>query len=121
MHEMSIVAGVMDTVLASAKAAGATRVTAVSLRIGDMTEIVREALDFAFEVVTEGTMCEGAELQVERVLPRSFCLECYNEWEHDRFHRQCPACGSYETTLLAGRELEITGIEVDLPDEPDEV
>ena len=29
--------------------------------------------------------------------------------------RICPECGSYETHITAGRELEIASIEVDLP------
>ena len=116
MHEMSIVAGVIDAVVPSAEQAGAERVLAISLRIGDMTEVVDEALEFAFEALTEGTMCEGAELRVTKVHPRSVCFECGDEFDHDRFHRACPACGSYETRLVAGKELEIESIEVDLPD-----
>ena len=116
MHEMSIIMGVMDAVRTAAADAGATKVTRVSLRVGDMTEVIQDALEFAFEVASEGTICEGAQLEVERVVPRSVCTECFEEFEHDRFHRTCPKCGSYATQLLAGRELEIASIEVDLPD-----
>lgn len=116
MHEMSIVAGVIDAVVPSAEQAGAERVLAISLRIGDMTEVVDEALEFAFEALTEGTICEGAELQVTKVHPRSLCFECGNEFDHDRFHRSCPECGSFETRLVRGKELEIESIEVDLPE-----
>ncbi len=116
MHEMSIVSGVIDAVRTSAENAGAERVLKITLRIGDMTEVIDEALEFAFEALTEGTMCEGAELEVIKVHPRSLCLECLEEFDHDRFHRLCPKCGSYETTLLQGRELAIDSIEVDLPD-----
>ena len=58
-----------------------------------------------------------AELAIEWVEPESVCLECGNRFSHDRFHRTCPACGGYETTITAGRELEIASIEVDLPDD----
>lgn len=117
MHEMGIISGVLDATIASAQDAGAERVTAVTLRVGEMTEAIEDALQFAFEALSEGTMCEGAELVVEMVSPKSLCFECAHEFEHDRFHRACPACGSYETVLLSGRELEIASIEVDLPDE----
>ena len=116
MHEMSIVAGVLDAVQASAVDAGAERVTKITLRIGDMTEVIDEALEFAFEALTEGTMCESAELDVIRVSPRRACFGCGEEFDHDRFHRICPACGSYETQLLQGRELSIESIEVEFPD-----
>ena len=117
MHEMSIVGGVLDAVNASAQQAGATRVLSINLSIGDMTEVVDEALTFAFETLSENTLCEGAQLVMNKVHPRSLCLECANEFDHDRFHRSCPSCGSYETQLLAGRELQIDSIEVDLPDD----
>ena len=116
MHEMSIVSGVLDAVTQSAKEAGAEKVLAITLRIGDMTEVIDEALSFAFEALTEGTMCEGAKLDVIKVAPRSLCFECGEEFDHDRFHRVCPQCGSYETHLLQGRELSIESIEVELPD-----
>jgi hydrogenase nickel incorporation protein HypA/HybF len=116
MHEMGIVSGVLDAVNASARDAGATKVLAVKLRIGDMTEAIGDALEFAFEVLSEGTLSEGATLDIEWVSPESVCLECGNQFGHDRFHRRCPACESYETALVKGRELEIASIEVDLPD-----
>ena len=95
MHEMSIIAGVLDAVVPSAQQAGADRVLSITLRIGDMTEVIDEALEFAFEALTEGTLCEGAELVVNKVYPSSVCFECGVEFDHDRFHRVCPACGSY--------------------------
>ena len=120
MHEMGIISGVLDAVNASARDAGATRVLVVNLRIGVMTEAIEDALEFAFEALSEGTPCEGAELAIDWVQPKSVCLACAHEFVHDRFHRSCPACSSYETALLAGRELEIASIEVDLPDDQDD-
>lgn len=114
---MGIISGVLDAVNASAADAGATAVLAVNLRIGEMTEAIEDALRFAFEALSEGTLSEGAELVIHMVAPTSVCVECGNEFGHDRFHRTCPSCGSYETMLLTGRELEIESIEVDLPDE----
>ncbi len=119
MHEYSIVQGVLDTVVPVAVEAGAARVVRVKLRVGDMTEVVRDSLDFMWDLCCEdrGPIAEGAELEVETVLPRSSCLSCGNEFEHDRFHLRCPACGSASTLLLSGRELEIASIDVDMPDD----
>lgn len=119
MHELGIMTGVMDAVDQSARQAGALKVLKVTLSIGEMTEAIEDSLRFAFEVLTEGTMSEGAELVINMVKPKSRCLDCGNVYEHDRFHMACPACGSFSTELLAGRELRIDSIEVDLPDEED--
>ena len=94
MHEMGIISGVLDAVNASASEAGALKVLAVNLRVGVMTEAIPDALQFAFEALAEGTLCESAELVIRMVEPKSICLECAHEFTHDRFHLACPACGS---------------------------
>lgn len=117
MHELGIMTGVMDAVEQTAAQAGATKVLKVVLSIGEMTEAIEDSLRFAFEVLTEGTISEGAELDINIVKPESRCLDCGAEYEHDRFHMMCPKCGSYATQLIAGREMQIDSIEVDLPDD----
>ena len=120
MHEMDIMMGVLDAVNQSASDAGATKVLKISLSVGEMTEVIEDSLVFAFEVLSEGTMCEGAELALNIIHPHSLCLECGKDFDHDRFHMTCPYCGSYELSLRTGRELRIDSIEVDLPDDDDE-
>lgn len=122
MHELGIMTGVLDAVEASAKEAGADRVLVVRLSVGEMTEAIEDALRFAFEALSEQqeyALCAGAELDITMVRPKSRCLECGAEYEHDRFHMLCPECGSFATELIAGRELQIDNIEVDIPDEGD--
>lgn len=116
MHEVGIMTGVLDAVEETAKQAGASRVLKITLAIGDMTEIIDDSLMFAHEILSEGTMCEGSELIINKVTPKSLCLDCGNEFSHDRFHLACPACGSYSTSLLEGRDMRIENIEVDLPE-----
>lgn len=117
MHEMGIMAGVLQTVTASAAQAGATRVTSVKLSIGQMTEAIEDVLVFAWEALSEGTICEGSKLEVNMIAPRSRCPECGAEFEHDRFHRACPSCDNALTELIAGREMQLDSIEVDIPDD----
>ena len=117
MHELGIMTGVMESVEQAAREAGADRVLKISLSVGVMTEAVEDALRFAFEALSKGTMSEGAEFVVTMIEPKSICLECGTEFTHDRFHVLCPACNSAFTQLIQGKELQIDSIEVDLPDE----
>ena len=64
-----------------------------------------------------GTLYEGGELVLDFVKPKSHCLDCGAEFEHDRFHLLCPECGSRLTMVTEGKELHIASIEVDVPDE----
>ncbi len=117
MHELGIMTGVMDAATTAAHDAGATKLLKVTLSVGDMTEAIEDALIFAFEALTEDDdfTC-GATLEINMIHPKSRCLECGEVFEHDRFHMFCPVCDSFATELLAGRELQIDSIEVDLPD-----
>lgn len=118
MHELGIMTGVVDAAKETAHDAGALRLLKVTLSVGEMTEAVETALRFAFEALTEGDpFTEGAELEVNMVRPKSRCLECGTEFEHDRFNVFCPECDSFATELIAGRELQIDSIEVDLPED----
>lgn len=114
---MGLVASVIDIVTDAMKDAPAgARVRTVTLKVGDMTETIPDALEFAFDALSPGTLLEGAELVVNAISPRSKCLDCGYEYGHDRFQMECPECGSYLLELLCGRELEIASIDVDEPD-----
>lgn len=118
MHELGIMTGVMESVEKAARGAGADRVLKVSLDVGVMTEAIEDALQFAFEALSENNpYFEGATLEVTMIEPKSICTQCGNEFNHDRFHMLCPECGSPFLQLLEGKELQISSIEVDMPDD----
>lgn len=113
MHEMGITQGILDASFAAAEKAGATRVTEIRVSIGELTEVVDFALQFAFDSLTPGTMAEGAELVINMVPAKSRCRDCGLEYHHDRFEMLCPACGSLNVEPLQGREMQIDSIEAD--------
>jgi hydrogenase nickel incorporation protein HypA/HybF len=115
---MGITQEVLGAVIDAAQNAGATRINSVRLTVGGLTEIVPDALQFAWECLTPGTFAEGAVLEIRETSGRSLCMECGAEFDHDRFDRRCTAegCGSFMTKPLAGDELRIDDIDVELPD-----
>ncbi|MBP5313497.1 MAG: hydrogenase maturation nickel metallochaperone HypA [Eggerthellaceae bacterium] len=120
MHELGIINGVLDASKKAAVDAGATKLVAVSLSYGEMTEVIEDALRFAFEALTEDDpFLKGATLNLNIIKPKSRCLDCGHEFEHDRFHVCCPQCESPMTQLLCGREMNIDSIEVETPEEGD--
>lgn len=122
MHELSLVQGVFDSVIPVAERNGATKITNITLTIGEMTMVVPEAMEFAFEALSEDIpLLEGCELVMDFVIPRSRCLDCGEEFEHDRFHNHCPNCGSATTVLIAGREMEVKSMEIESLDDEDEI
>ena len=115
---MGITQGILAASFDAAKEVGATKITEIRIRVGDLTEIQEFALQFAFEALTPDTMAEGATLVVTHVPAKSRCRDCGLEYEHDRFEMLCPACGSFSVEPLTGRELLIDSIETDDGVEP---
>jgi hydrogenase nickel incorporation protein HypA/HybF len=110
MHELSISSAVVDTVV---EHAAGRHVTAVTMTVGAFRQVVPESLEFYFEIVSRGTVCEGARLEQVFVSLRLGCSSCGEEWEPEIPAFRCPRCGGSEVELLQGDELEVESIEVE--------
>ena len=73
MHELSIAEAIVA--IAERHAAG-RRVYRVSVKVGHLRQVVPDALQFAFQLLTDGTVLEGAELAIEEVPARVRCRGC---------------------------------------------
>lgn len=95
-----------------ARQAGADRVLGVHVRIGVLQHVAR-SLYFCFHTVARGTVCEGAQLEVEQVDLAVLCHHCGEvKRPRGRYDFRCPDCGAATPEVVAGRELQFRGITV---------
>ena len=113
MHEVSLIQALLDIVNKSAAENGITRVNLVKIVVGEMHGAVPDALEFAFQVLTEGTVCAGAALDVEKKNFLFRCDDCGREFNPTGLSGSCPGCGGNVTTLVGGRELYVDYYEGD--------
>ena len=113
MHELSIMDSALNLALDQAQKAGASRVYAIRLRIGAMSGVVPDALQFAFEALAPGTLAEGAALQIEHVPALFWCATCTREFPSDDLLAECPGCHRPSGDLRAGREMELASLEIE--------
>ncbi|HEV1996612.1 MAG TPA: hydrogenase maturation nickel metallochaperone HypA [Candidatus Dormibacteraeota bacterium] len=112
MHELSIAQSIVEMVDEVAEREGAKRVSTINLRLGAMSSVVEEALLFSFDLVAAGTAAEGARLAVEKVPLVVFCPHCDAERTLSSPVFTCPLCGSPTHTVVSGKELEVTSVEL---------
>ena len=112
MHELSLTRSLLEIAEEHARGAGAKIIVGITLEVGALSGAVPEALAFAFEVCRQGTMAEGATLEIERVPIRCHCRVCAQEFEPADFVCECPRCGRPSTDIRRGRELQVTSLEV---------
>lgn len=110
MHELSLSSAIVNTVV---KHAGGRRVSLVSLRVGQLRQVIPETLAFYFEFVARDTVCEGARLEQELIEARLRCRPCAREWAIEIPAFRCPTCGGSEVEIAAGDEFEVESIEVE--------
>ena len=114
MHELSIASSIVETVTEAAAAHPGTRVTSVRLRIGALAGVVEDALEFCWQIATEGTPLAGAALEVRKLPVVVHCEHCNADEELNGVQSfRCPRCGEPAADLRQGRELEIESFEID--------
>jgi hydrogenase nickel incorporation protein HypA/HybF len=117
MHELSIAQAIVEVAV---RHAAGRRVTKVEVRVGALRQVVPDALDFAFGLVTNGTALDGAELETTQVAATGRCRACATDSVMEDFPLRCARCGGLEMDVLAGEELQVATLELDDEAVPDE-
>ncbi len=108
MHEMAITQSVVDAVC---EHAAGRHVQSVKVEVGALCAVVPDAMQFCFELATEGTVADGARLDVDVQPGSARCRSCGSSFELTDLILLCP-CGSADVEVLAGRDLRILSMEV---------
>jgi hydrogenase nickel incorporation protein HypA/HybF len=113
MHELSIALSIIDLAEEEIEKRGATRVTAVHVKLGLLSGVVKDALLSSYGLACEGTALAGSDLKIEEVPIVAYCARCEAprsvssvEWF------VCPECHAPISQLLQGRELQVVGMEI---------
>jgi hydrogenase nickel incorporation protein HypA/HybF len=108
VHELSIAQSVVEAV---SERAGAQRVLVVRLVVGRLSGVVPDALRFSFDLVAEGTVVEGARLEIDEPGGLGHCRACARDVELRDLVLVCP-CGGTDVAVVGGTELLIRDVEV---------
>lgn len=112
MHELSIAMSIVEMAGEEAERHGG-QVSAVHLKLGVLSGVVKEALLSSYEMACEDTPLAGSRLIVEEVPIVVFCSRC-------RARRSltsaqlfcCPDCGTPSSEIVQGKELEVVALEI---------
>lgn len=113
MHELSVTESILEIANRHAAQASARRVTDIYLVIGNLTSLVDDSIQFYWDMISQGTLSEGATLHFQRVRARMHCQDCGNDYEMDSKLQPCPNCGSFSFHVQAGEEFYMDSIEIE--------
>ncbi len=127
MHELAAAMSIVETALRALQGHSVKRVSRVNVEIGEFTFLVHDQLRFNFEIASQKTILEGAELCITHVPGRLRCDDCGFEGESQPdptlpseiavfAPMKCPNCGSSATVITGGKEFYIRDIEAEIAD-----
>jgi hydrogenase nickel insertion protein HypA len=115
-----------------AEKAGAARVHALNMEIGEVALVNAEQLIWLIQMLTKETIASGIKIQVTNVPVKIHCVSCsytggvrYRDkdptWHVAVPQFECCRCHSAQTVIKSGRELNIKDISVQFDDDEDGV
>lgn len=113
MHEMALCEGVVEIIEEEARRQNFSRVRAVCLEIGTLSQVEPEAMRFCFDAVSRGTIAEQARFEVIGVPGAAWCMPCAKTVTITQRFDPCPDCGSYQLQVTAGDGLRVKELEVE--------
>jgi hydrogenase nickel incorporation protein HypA/HybF len=113
MHEMAVTESILRITLDHAGRAHASRVSAITIKLGQLSSLVDDSIRFYWDLIAVDTIAEKAELRFERVPARALCLDCQTEFALPKDSFACPKCRSERFKIVAGDEMTVESIEIE--------
>jgi hydrogenase nickel incorporation protein HypA/HybF len=113
MHEYSITESLLSLALTKADEAKASRITRISLVVGELAGVVGECVQFYFDFLSKDTIARGAALSFEMKPTRVRCHKCQAVFAPRDHDWSCPDCHEMGIEIVSGRECYMESIEVE--------
>jgi len=113
MHELAITQSILDIAEKVGKEHKIKRVREIRIKLGAYSGVVPQCIQDYFDVISHGTIVEGAKLDIQTLPVVVHCNVCGQDSEIDRRHIRCPLCNSTDLKMLQGREFYLESLEVD--------
>jgi hydrogenase nickel incorporation protein HypA/HybF len=113
MHELSITQSLLDIALRHAEQANAQRISRLNLVIGELSSVLDESVQFYWDIVSQDTIAQGAELHFERVPGSLRCLGCGHVFPLNGRDYACPMCAGKQAIAAGGDEFRLESIEIE--------
>lgn len=113
MHELPATQGLLQVALDAATGAGAGRVLAIDVVIGELTTMVDDSVQFYFDLLSRDTAAAGAVLRFRREPATAECDRCgHRAPVRPPLSPACEQCGALALHVTGGQEFSVESIEV---------
>ena len=114
MHEMSIAQSLLREVLIAAAGHQARKVTGLTVRVGVFRMVEPSLLKSAFAVCARDSLADGAAVSIQQVAAKARCRQCDQRFMPEPLSFTCPQCGRADAEMIAGEELLLTNLDLEV-------
>jgi hydrogenase nickel incorporation protein HypA/HybF len=121
MHEVSVMASIIEAVLAELQKYDVERVEEVDMVVGELTFLGPEQLEFAYSILIKNTILEGSDLVISTEKVQVRCAACgyeggveYIDGGSDHYvipDLSCPKCGG-RVEIIKGKSCSVNSLKV---------
>src|SRR6202050_85822 len=113
MHELSIAMSIVEMAQEESEQRGCFQISAVHLKLGALSGVVKEALLSSYEMACEDTCLAGSRLIFEDVPVIVFCPHCQAQRRLSSVQWFCCSeCGTPTPEVVQGKELQVVALEI---------
>ena len=113
MHELGIVFHIIEKVEEVAKANNVKAVSKVNIEIGEVSLVIPSYFEDVWKwAIKKSTYMKECECNIIIIQGISYCKDCEKTFETTKYAKKCPHCGSENTYLITGNEVNIRDIEI---------
>jgi hydrogenase nickel incorporation protein HypA/HybF len=110
MHELSIVASILDIAEKTSAENHQSDVLEIELEIGELAGVDMHAFDFAWNTSITNTILAKAKKTIHQPKGKARCLECERDFFIKAVYDACPYCHQYFNKVLGGQELKVVSL-----------
>jgi hydrogenase nickel incorporation protein HypA/HybF len=113
MHEVGIAHSILEAARSELARHAHLRPVRIHVRIGELTAVDPDSLQFCFEALKRGGELSTLELKIE-ICPRKHrCPACGEIFVVVNYDLRCTRCGEEQTEFVSGDQLELASLEME--------
>ena len=113
MHELAVTQNIIKISSEEADKHNASRVKEIRIKVGELSGLLPDCIQYYFDIASAGTRVEGALLKIEKIPITMRCKDCGAEEELSSRRYTCGSCNSYNIKIIHGNEFYIDSLEVE--------
>ncbi|MCX7946381.1 MAG: hydrogenase maturation nickel metallochaperone HypA [Hydrogenophilus sp.] len=110
---MSLALAVREMIEEAAQRERFSRVKTVRVEIGALSGVETEAFAFCFDLAIQGSIAEGARLEIVATPGRGHCPACGQNTPLTLLYDPCAHCGALPVTVTGGDQMRLLELEVE--------